>query len=831
MAFGKEEAALIFRIKGDSSDAESALSAVDGRISAMAGAAADVMGPVAAVVGTATAAFTALGVAVYQVGTRLFDLARQTADYGSQIKDAADKTGLSATTLSALKIAADQSGSSLEQVAASVTKFSKLVGEAAEGSKTAAETLKRLGIDPLEAINDLDGALEKVFRRILDAPEGVLQTKLAMDAFGKAGADILPVIKSFDGDMAGLIRRAKELGVVFDDDAAAAADEFGDSMDELSSAAKGLGMSIGRQVIPDLVRAIKALTDVITDNRETVSAWFSAGITGVKIWANVQVASLELVIAPYRVLLGLLQDIRNLDPGFAATRGSVEATRKNLSIIPQPAVSGSSQAKVVEFGGGFDSLGSERSQAEEIAKRNVAAGLQYWKNYVDNLKGLYKTAIESFTKDFAQTGDADLLTRRLVDANMKWSELVDDASRKIAELEEKQIVAEKKTAAEAAVIRQERAQREQELAQVTADAWDAAEKLKTEALKKSNEERLRITEAQAQRELALFRSNSERNAAQLAEDRRIGLLEEVDYQRAIAQLKLGTLEKERELLQRVLADKTIDAEKRAEITNRLKILDNDLTQQMLANAAAIQEAIAQTTTAMDAIVQIMRDPGTDAGGGDPGEKKETIFDRWSESWTNFFNLLREQAPTLGTVLGDVAGMLQGAFQSIAQGIGQVIQNWVLYGETGPAVMRKILAAALATIAAEAAVRAIYELAAGFASLFFNPAEATAHFTAAAIFGSIAVGSALAGRAVAGNAFKQQASAGPTGANTQGSRSGTGGAYSEQGTLAVNGGRNASAGNGGVMVIRDKSGIFSQLFELEWEKNGSMRRILTEQFAR
>lgn len=103
-------------------------------------------------------------------------------------------------------------------------------------------------------------------------------------------------------------------------------------------------------------------------------------------------------------------------------------------------------------------------------------------------------------------------------------------------------------------------------------------------------------------------------------------------------------------------------------------------------------------------------------------------------------------------LGEI---LRGTFLQVADAIGQTVANWVLLGETGPAVMRKILAQALASIAAEAAVNAIKELALGFATLFFNPAESAAHFTAAGLWASIGGVAAIAGRAVAGDLFKQK----------------------------------------------------------------------------
>lgn len=136
----------------------------------------------------------------------------------------------------------------------------------------------------------------------------------------------------------------------------------------------------------------------------------------------------------------------------------------------------------------------------------------------------------------------------------------------------------------------------------------------------------------------------------------------------------------------------------------------------------------------------------------------------TETLKEFASVIEESIIPLGEIL-------RGTFLSVADAIGQTVQNWVLLGETGPAVMRKILAQALANIAAEAAVNAIKELALGFATLFFNPAESAAHFTAAGLWASIGVGSALAGRAVAGDLFKSK-SAG-AGGGTRGSGNGNG----------------------------------------------------------
>lgn len=109
-----------------------------------------------------------------------------------------------------------------------------------------------------------------------------------------------------------------------------------------------------------------------------------------------------------------------------------------------------------------------------------------------------------------------------------------------------------------------------------------------------------------------------------------------------------------------------------------------------------------------------------------------------------------------------------AVTSLAEGLGGLVQNYVLLGTTGPAALRKLLAATLAQIAAESAVKAVYWTAQGIVDLFFNPARAVADFTAAGLFASIAGVSALAGRKVAGDLFKTPTTGGVgTGADGSG----------------------------------------------------------------
>jgi hypothetical protein len=125
---------------------------------------------------------------------------------------------------------------------------------------------------------------------------------------------------------------------------------------------------------------------------------------------------------------------------------------------------------------------------------------------------------------------------------------------------------------------------------------------------------------------------------------------------------------------------------------------------------------------------------------------------------------------LTSALKDARQMGKATFGEFAQGLGSTVSQYVLLGSTGPAALRKVTAQALASLSAEATVKALMALADGLVHLFTNPAQASADFTAAAIYGSIAGVAAVAGRAVAGDLFKQDASGAGAGGDSAASGS-------------------------------------------------------------
>jgi len=113
----------------------------------------------------------------------------------------------------------------------------------------------------------------------------------------------------------------------------------------------------------------------------------------------------------------------------------------------------------------------------------------------------------------------------------------------------------------------------------------------------------------------------------------------------------------------------------------------------------------------------------------------------------------------------MADVVEGAYSRMTSAASAHFGALVTGKETAAQALQGFVHDTLAAFAELAAQQALYELAKGLAALFLNPAEAAAHFGAAALFGGIAAGAGALSQAVpatqpAGNASPAGGGAGP-----------------------------------------------------------------------
>lgn len=169
------------------------------------------------------------------------------ADFTGQLTDLKAKTDISAEGLQKLKYAAEQNGGTLEQVTGAITKMGmKLAGD----DKSALGALQALGLEfdevramrPEDAFTAIGDAIGKV-------EDPMARSKLAIDLFGKSGAELLPMMR---GNLSETAEAAERLGIIMSEDAVAAGDEFGDTMDSLIMVGQSLIAQVLEPIIPVL---------------------------------------------------------------------------------------------------------------------------------------------------------------------------------------------------------------------------------------------------------------------------------------------------------------------------------------------------------------------------------------------------------------------------------------------------------------------------------------------------------------------------------------------------------------------------------------------------
>lgn len=178
-------------------------------------------------------------------------MAKSFADAGSQVYDMSKKTGVSAESLGALKYAADQSGASIESVAKSMGAMAKFTTALASGNESAAKTMQQLGIDTKAF---LSASPEQRLGMIADALNNIedegIRAGMAAKVLGKSGMDLLPMLEGGSAGLAGMTDRARKMGWVLSEEAAKAADELGDTIDDLWQTFRAIVNNIGAAVAP-----------------------------------------------------------------------------------------------------------------------------------------------------------------------------------------------------------------------------------------------------------------------------------------------------------------------------------------------------------------------------------------------------------------------------------------------------------------------------------------------------------------------------------------------------------------------------------------------------
>lgn len=220
-------------------DVDQLKNSVDG----LKGASGGLGGAMGSLSGLATAAAGALA------AINVTQFARDVINATDALKDMADRTGMSVTTLSELDYAAKMNGTTLDAVQSALGRISDKAVEAATGNKEASVAFDALGVSVKDADGNMRPALdiiEDVGSAIAGIEDPTLKSSLAISLFGKSGTQLLPLIQN----MGTARQEARQLGLTVGEDFANQAGTFNDNVDRLSMKIQALSRSMLGDLLP-----------------------------------------------------------------------------------------------------------------------------------------------------------------------------------------------------------------------------------------------------------------------------------------------------------------------------------------------------------------------------------------------------------------------------------------------------------------------------------------------------------------------------------------------------------------------------------------------------
>lgn len=241
---------------------------------------------------------TAITVSATAAAAALVGAVKSAADYGDQLDNMSQRTGVAVEELAKLQYAAKLSDTSSEALGKGIGNLSKLMVAAAGGAEESSKLFEKFGINLRNADGTIRGTSDVLYDLadvFATMPEGPQKTALAMEFFGKKlGQELIPLLNQGSEGLKAMADEAERLGLVLNAEQAKAAADFNDNLDRLGQLSRGVAVSIGNALIPALNNMLAKLNDA---NRADLSIWQILGALpkqGEDVATQLKQASAEL---------------------------------------------------------------------------------------------------------------------------------------------------------------------------------------------------------------------------------------------------------------------------------------------------------------------------------------------------------------------------------------------------------------------------------------------------------------------------------------------------------------------------------------------------------
>jgi len=183
---------------------------------------------------------------------------------GDEVHKMALRTGFATETLSELKYAAEISGADINALEKGVKRMAKTITDANDGMATYQRAFERINVDYAELKNlGPEQQFESIAAAIAKVEDPTVRAATAQDIFGRAGTQLLPLFAAGVDGMEELRQKARELGVVYDQEAADKAARLADAQVSLKASVQGVALSLADTLVPAVSGIAEKISEIV----------------------------------------------------------------------------------------------------------------------------------------------------------------------------------------------------------------------------------------------------------------------------------------------------------------------------------------------------------------------------------------------------------------------------------------------------------------------------------------------------------------------------------------------------------------------------------------
>ena len=293
-----------------------------------------------AAAGVITGAITAATGSAIALGKSFVEAAKGTSEMGDQISKSSQKLGISKKYYQELSYVLKLCGSDISNMTAGFKTMTNQVDKAKSGNKDAIANFKSLGIS-LKELKTL--SREEIFDKVIEGlqkmPESTKRAALANKVLGKSGQELQPLFNMTNSQMRAAIQTANDYGMIMDDKAIKASENFQDSLTTLKGTITGLKNSLMSQFLPSLTSITDGLAMVFGSKSQ---ADREAGIKTIEYGISNLAQKLTEVAPTFfeaagKILSALIQGIAPMLPELIKALFSVlsQGIQTALTLLPE----------------------------------------------------------------------------------------------------------------------------------------------------------------------------------------------------------------------------------------------------------------------------------------------------------------------------------------------------------------------------------------------------------------------------------------------------------------------------------------------------------------